>query len=212
MPDLRADQIVPADAAVVADLHEVIDLRAAADHRRAIRPAIDRRSRADFDVIADFDIAELRAELVPAIDRRIAKAIRAQHRVGMKIVCSAEDRVLVKHGVGKQRALRADLAAVENPHAAVNDAAFGDFDIRADERLRMHFDAGGDLRRRMNERRGADSVAVRLPRRMKMGHDLGKRRVYVGDGNERSVRRLQAVAGTITADASQRASCGASFG
>ena len=54
-----------------------------------------------------------------------------------------------------------DLAAVENSHAAVNDAAFADLDIRADEGVRMDFDAVGERGRGADEGRGADAVAVR---------------------------------------------------
>ena len=51
--DLRGEQHVPADRHAVRDLHEVVDLGAGADARLADGGAIDRRVRADLDVVLD---------------------------------------------------------------------------------------------------------------------------------------------------------------
>ena len=50
--DLRHDQAQRADPHVVPDVHEVVDLRAGADHGVVDAAAIDRRVRADLDVVA----------------------------------------------------------------------------------------------------------------------------------------------------------------
>ena len=190
--DLRADQVVAADAAVVADLHEVVDLRAAADDGGAVGAAVDRRARADFDVIADFDIAELGAELVAAIDGGVAEAVSAEHRAGVNDDVLAEQRCFRRgRRLGKRRQLAPIFAAVEDANAAVNDRACADFDIVADKGLRMYFDAIGDAGRGADVCRGADAAEMRLPRRMEMGDDLAERRMNIVDGDERTVGRLK---------------------
>src|SRR5205809_7060639 len=73
----------------------------------------------------------------------------------------------------------------------MDDTACTDFDIRADEGMRMDLHACGDPRCRTHERRRTDAGKMRLPRRMKMGDDLGERRVHVADGNKGPVGRLQ---------------------
>src|SRR5438876_5591953 len=74
-----ADDAVFSNDAVVTDLHEVVDLRAAADVRLAESSAIDGCARADFDVIADLDIAKLRDLLVLAVDGFESETVGAKH-------------------------------------------------------------------------------------------------------------------------------------
>ena len=57
---LRHDHAMSADRDVVSDLHEIIDLGAFADDRVAVGAAINRRVRADFNVVLDDDPADLR--------------------------------------------------------------------------------------------------------------------------------------------------------
>src|SRR4051794_31731130 len=49
--NLRHDETEPPDPAVVRDMNEVVDLSARADHRVIDAAAIDRRVRADLDVV-----------------------------------------------------------------------------------------------------------------------------------------------------------------
>src|SRR5215218_5858082 len=64
---LRGEQRVSADEDTVRDLHEVIDLRTGADPRLPHRRTIDRRIRANLDVVFDDDIGDLRNLLVRAV-------------------------------------------------------------------------------------------------------------------------------------------------
>ena len=77
---------------------------------------------ADLDKVLDFDITKLRAELVAAIDGRIAKAERANHCIGMNDDVLSENRILVEDGIRENRTARAELAAVEDSHAADDQA------------------------------------------------------------------------------------------
>ena len=56
---LRHDQTGFPDAHVVRDLHEVVDLRPRADDRVVDAPAVDRRVRADLDVVLDDAAADM---------------------------------------------------------------------------------------------------------------------------------------------------------
>src|SRR4051812_46556948 len=75
---------MPADDHVVAHLDEVIDLRSLADNRPAESRAVERRIRADFNVVPQFNNAYLRHFLVPAFDKLIAKAVGTNHRSGLE--------------------------------------------------------------------------------------------------------------------------------
>ena len=93
--DLRREQHAAADRHAVRDVHQVVDLRAGADARLADRRAIDRRVRADLDVVFDHDVAvlrdlEVRAVLLP----REAEAVAAD-----------DDAVVQRHAVADDDAL-----------------------------------------------------------------------------------------------------------
>ena len=65
--DLRDQQRVPADVHAVADLNEVVDFGAGLNPRFADGRPIDRRVRADFDIVFDDDARRLRNFLVGAV-------------------------------------------------------------------------------------------------------------------------------------------------
>ena len=82
---LRGDHDILANLAVVADVHEVVDLRPAANARKVERAAVDRGIGADFDVIFNFQAADL-GEFFVAAGRavaHIAKAVAAKHGSGV---------------------------------------------------------------------------------------------------------------------------------
>jgi hypothetical protein len=65
-PDLTDKEIVPANLAVVANLDKVVDLGTGSDPCGLKRSTIDRRASSDFDVVADFNVSELRHFYVSA--------------------------------------------------------------------------------------------------------------------------------------------------
>src|SRR5262249_46220455 len=111
--------------------------------------------------------------------------------IGMDKHALAQNRVFVKHRARKDRRVRADPAPVEDPYAAMNHAAFGDFNFAANERLWMNFHALGDLGRGADKRCWANPAQMRLPRRAKMRYDFGERRVDVSHADEGPVARLK---------------------
>ena len=74
-PGLAGEDVVPADSAVVPDHHQVVDLGPFADPRRAEGAAVDGRAGADLDVVGDFDVAELRNLVVPAVAELVAEPV-----------------------------------------------------------------------------------------------------------------------------------------
>jgi hypothetical protein len=68
------------DAAVVRDHDEVVELDALLDHGVLERPAIDGGVRADLDVVAHLDTADLRHLDPGALVRRKSETIRSDHR------------------------------------------------------------------------------------------------------------------------------------
>ena len=60
MPTCAMIRHGPADPHVVRDLHEIVDLRPRADDRVVDAAAVDRRVRADLDVVLDEAAADMR--------------------------------------------------------------------------------------------------------------------------------------------------------
>ena len=85
-PDLRGQQRVPSDVHAMPDLNEIIDFGACANSRLADGRAIDRRVRADLDVIFDHDDARLRNLLMGAVG--------PPHEA---IAVAADDRAVLHH-------------------------------------------------------------------------------------------------------------------
>src|SRR5262249_41373691 len=100
--------------------------------------------------------------------------------------------VLIQHNVREYHAFLAQLAAVEDASAAVNDAAGSDFYIGTHERLGMNFGALCNSGCRANVSRRTDAGKSRLPWRMQMGDDVRERRVYITYRDKGPVVRLKA--------------------
>ena len=74
---LGNDEAVFPDNDVVPDLHQVVYFGSLADDSRPERAAINGHVRADFDVVAKDDLADLRHLAVNAPIENVAEAIRA---------------------------------------------------------------------------------------------------------------------------------------
>ena len=101
-----------ADFDVVRDLDEVVNLRALADDRRAERAAVNRHVRADFHVVADDDVADLRHLAVNAAVQHVTESVRADHRAGMDADALADFRARINRDVREQIHLVAELGIV----------------------------------------------------------------------------------------------------
>ena len=128
--DLRGQQNAAADLDAVGDVDEIVDFRALADPRFADRRSIDRRVRADLDVVFDDDVGELRNLQMLSV-----RIFREPEPV-------AADDGAVEH----DNAI-AELHALANRYVSMEDA------VVADNR------AGTDYRVRIDDRPGANSGA-----------------------------------------------------
>ena len=92
-PRLRRYDCIFPDSHVMRDVDEVVQFRASPDFRAVQGSAINRGIRADFHIIANFDLAHLWKFPALPVFGHIAKAIRTDHGAGMQ-----------DHAVGEPRA------------------------------------------------------------------------------------------------------------
>src|ERR1019366_6780570 len=133
---LRDDQGAFADFDVVRDLDEVVNFRAFADDRRAQRSAINRHVGADFHVVADDDISDLRHFAVNAAVLHVTEAVRANHRAGMNADALADFRMRINGDVRKQIHLVAEIGVVTDEVAALQDRPRANLYALADDTMR----------------------------------------------------------------------------
>ena len=131
MPTCATSSDVLADRDAVRDLDEVVDLGPAPDPRLAHGRPIDRRVRADLDVVFDDDDAVLRDLVVDAV------------RVGDVAVAVAAD-----HGAVLHHHTAAQHRTFAHRHARVHDAVLADPDAGPEHHVRVEHDAVADVRRR----------------------------------------------------------------
>src|SRR5216683_5328114 len=138
---LTDQQVVSPDLAVVADLHEIIDLGAFANDRGLERAAVDGGAGADFHVIADLHMAELRDFVVASVMQAIAESVRADHRAGMDRDAMTQNGAVIKDGMRiesdiiSKPAKSADYRSVFNSSDGDHRASFSDASERKYARL-----------------------------------------------------------------------------
>ena len=153
---LRDEQAAFANFDVVRDLDEVINFRAFADDRRAERAAINRHARADFHVVADEHISNLRHFAMNAAVLHVTETIRTNHRVGMNADALADFCARINRHVRKQIHVVAQFGIVADKIAGLQNRprayfhAFADDTMRSDVRARVNLRARCDDRGRMN--------------------------------------------------------------
>ena len=151
---LRGDDDVLADLAVVADVDEVVYLRPATDARGFERAAVDSCIGADFDIILDNELADLREFFVAPLCRitDIAEAVAAEDRARMDDHSVADTRPRINgysrvdFAVFFNADVSADYAARTDPGSIANGRVF------ANECPWINNDGLGDLCRRQHDR------------------------------------------------------------
>ena len=170
---LRDQQAALADFDVVRDLHEVINLRALADDGGAECAAVDRHARADFHVVADDDVANLRHLAVDAAVLHVAETIRADHRVGVNADAPADFRARINHNVREQIHVVAEFGVVADEIAALQNGPRADAHAFADNTVRTDVRGGINLRARRDDSRGMNAGGE-SPFRKKKRHHFGE--------------------------------------
>src|ERR1041385_5841996 len=130
-----------ADFHVVPDLNEIIDLGPLAYHGLPQRSAIDRGSRADFDVVFDPDNPDLRNLVMLALMGREAVTIGTNDDTTVNDAAVADAGAVVNSDIGINDAVVADDGAgfdrdaLENCDVVSDDDVFADHrDMRSEER------------------------------------------------------------------------------
>jgi len=158
---LRGDHDVTADGAVVRDVNQVIELDSIGYGSDTQGRAIDAAVRADFDIVADVDGADLREFFVMVSSERKAEAVRADDRSGVDDDTSADAHAVIERDARMQSGLSADGYAASDATSGADLTAFGDDCFVSDDYVGADETAGGNLRGRsnngggVNERRGA---------------------------------------------------------
>src|SRR5262249_11175974 len=112
--DLTGQYAMTSDFRVVPDLHQIINFLALADHGVAERAAVDRRIRADLDMILHDHAAELGNLHVTVSAGRKTEARTTKLHTGLNddIVAKIRER---------DDGMRCDLRAAADCHAAANN-------------------------------------------------------------------------------------------
>src|SRR5580692_3798559 len=105
------------DTAIVSDLNQIVDLRAGSDDGApGLRP-VDARVRADFYVVFEYHVSNLRNPLRPSVHEGPAKPVAADHAARMQDDPVADDATGHKARVGldPDRAAEGDVIAIYSP-------------------------------------------------------------------------------------------------
>src|SRR6185312_5034689 len=87
---------------------------------------------ADFDVVFDDHVADLRDLVMDALVRRVAEAVLADAGVGVDRHAIAEDAVLINDDVGIEHAVAANPDPRPDIHAGIDDRSLADGGGRLD--------------------------------------------------------------------------------
>ncbi len=134
--DLPGEQAMVAERHVVGDLDEVVDLGAPADGRRAERPAVHGHVRAQLDIVANHDVADLRDLAVDALVEHVAEAVRADDGAGVDADPVPDLRAGVERHVREQGHVVAEPAVGADPVVALQDGARADLRLQLDKQVR----------------------------------------------------------------------------
>ena len=170
--DLCRHDGVGTDVAVVCDLHEVVQFHTAANIGRAHRRTVHAGVCADFNVILNADIANLRNLLIALSGRREAKTVGTDDTAGMQNDAIADLAVVIDRHIGIEHAVLPDTGVLLNDDAGVELRTFAHRSALADIDVRTQIDilADGGAFRNHGSRMNAGAFRhSRLIERQKFG-------------------------------------------
>jgi hypothetical protein len=141
---------MPADLAIVSDLNQVVDFGACPDTRGFKGAAIYGGASADFNVVADFHMAQLRNFVMSAIVKPVAEAIGANHGIRVNSDSISENCAIVEDRVGIKGDILAEAAMTPYHDAGMDAAALADGAPFTDECEWKDADIGPHTDCRMN--------------------------------------------------------------
>src|SRR5687768_17263416 len=140
------------DMYVVRDVNLVVELHAVADHRVFDRTAIDRRFRADLDVVAYTHAADLRDFYPRAAIGGEAEAVRADDDAGVKNAPLADRDVRTHDDACDESGIGADPSTAHDDRSRSDDGARSDHGGRFDNSVRPNRRSRIDRCRRVDAR------------------------------------------------------------
>jgi hypothetical protein len=188
---LRDEQAMLADLHVVRDLHQIVYFCAASDDRRAERAAVHRHVRADFHVIADDDIANLRHLPMKTAVEHVAEAVRADDRAGVDADAPADLRAGINRDVRKINSSRRRCTeSVADEIAGLQNHAFAPIFTRSPIDA-MRADVGGRVNlRTRGDGGGRDGCpATNIGSGKKHRQRLGEREARIRHADDNFLRR-----------------------
>src|SRR5271156_5762484 len=141
-----------ANGDVVSYLHKVINFDFRRDTGNAQRSPIDGGVGADFDVITNFDGADLRKFPMPAVTENVAESVTSNHSAGMHFDPGSQFRPGIKSDTRMQPAFLANGASASEKTESFDDAVFANFNfifnhyVRANEDIWIYPCAGSHER------------------------------------------------------------------
>ena len=172
-PRLSDNKAIFADFYVMAQVDEVVDFSSRRYLCRTKRRVVNTRAGTDFDVVSDFDVADLGNARMLAVFRSKAESFAADDGVGPDNVAFSQNAVFMDNGAGENRRTVTNGNVVANEHVGIDDAVFADLDVLSDNGVRHNGGICPYRRAFIDNRRRMDARLYRLAR-MKQHKELGK--------------------------------------
>jgi hypothetical protein len=187
---LRYDHGIFSDYHVVRDLHEIIDLHTLLNPCPAKTRAIDRRVRADLDVVVDLDDAELLNFFLPAIDHFKTKTVRADDCPAVNDHARSDAASLTNRHEWVNETAGSDCRPVSDVASSADDCVVADIYSGLNDGMRLDRHALSKFRARINDRGGVNPGRKRDWLRREFQHDLLERLCGIRNANLRGIDRL----------------------
>ena len=176
---LGANQIVSTNLAVVRNLNEVVDFRSLANDGCPIGTPIDGDVRADFHIILNDDVSQLRCRNVPSIFETVTKSVSADDRAGVNRDTLANHDIFVQYDSRVERDVLSNVRAAADMNACMKHRPRPDDGVIANGATGTDRSGFVDLRRRRHKRGWMNASLGRRSVGAEAGDNLAKRPVGV---------------------------------
>jgi len=180
---LGDDDAVLANLNVMTNLNEVINLGAFADERGTECAAVNSYHRANLDIVANDDVANLRDFAVLAFVHDVTESVRADDTARVDADAFANLGAGIESDIRKKVYVLGQLATRADVVTALQDGVTSNLDALADNAVRPDVGRGIDFCRGSNHRTRMDAGGQSWFRKEKP-HDPGKGHARVFDSDE----------------------------
>src|SRR5882724_6435599 len=167
------------------DLHEIVDFDTLLNPRPAKTSTINRRVRADLDIVVDLNNSELLDFFLAAIDHLKSKAVRANDRAAMNDHSRANAGALADRYPRINHASRSNYRFMPNVASCPDRSAVTDPRTGFDDSMRLDRDAFSELGAWIDNRAWMDTRRKRDRVWSESEHDLLEGFCRIRDANLR---------------------------